>query len=310
MRALVPRFSAVALVAIGMVGLTGIYNAWTHTGVLIDPDSDYGRMLMMKSLVATSAIALGGLNFVDGGRMRVWLAGLRTRLSLEAGLAAGVLLLTASLATTPPVDEVPGVAIDAIPDAFGGTTPGMTLTLSPGRPGVNRVVATTTDAMAIVSGGSDLVLERLDAGTSMRVPLSLEPAGAIDHEEHGGQREFRGSDSPAEWIADAVVLPARSTWDASVLVFAIGGDELARQRFSFSLSEGGVAEGGVRSIADPVTAVGAVLLAGGAVGLGLGLGGGRLPRTDPEASRLSLRVGGLAAVVLGGAIGLDRLLSL
>jgi hypothetical protein len=142
-----------------------------------------------------------------------------------------------------------------------------------------------------------------------RVPLTLaQPSSG--HAGHDPNAEPRGSDSPVDWIADAVVLPAGSSWDASVLVVAIGGNELARQRFSFALSDDGIADGAIRSIADPVTAVAAVLLIGGAVGLGLSLGGGRLPRCDPRASRVALRAGGLTAVVLGVAIGIDRLLTL
>ena len=309
MRTLVPRFSALALVSIGLIGLTGVYSAWSQTGVLLDPGTEYGQRLLMKSVVAVAAIGLGGLNYLDGGRMRAVLAGVRNRLTVETGLAAVVLLLTASLATTPPVDEVPGVAITPVPDAFGDTTPGMTLTLSPGRPGVNRVAVTTTDAMAMISGGLELALDRVDAGTTTRVPLTLaQPSSG--HAGHDPNAEPRGSDSPVDWIADAVVLPPGSSWDASVLVVAVGGNELARQRFSFALSDDGVAEGAIRSIADPVTAVAAVLLVGGAIGLGLSLGGGRLPRCDPQASRAALRVGGLTAVVLGAAIGMDRLLTL
>ena len=310
MRSLVPRFSALALVAIGLVGLTGIHSAWSQTGALVDPGTEYGRRLIMKSVVAVGAIGLGGLNFMDGGRMRRWLAGVRARLTAEAGLAAVVLLLTASLATTPPLEEIGGVAISPVPDAFGNTAPGMSLTLSPGRPGVNRVVVTTTDAMAMISGGLELVLDRVDAGTTTRVPLALAPDAMAGHEGMDRGDEPRGSDSPVDWVADAVVLPAGGDWDATVAVVAVGGAELARQRFSFALSDDGVADGATRSIADPVTAVAALLLAGGAVGIGLGLGGGRLPRTDPAASRLALRVGGLTAVALGAAIGLDRLLSL
>jgi hypothetical protein len=187
----------------------------------------------------------------------------------------------------------------------------MTLTVSPGRPGVNRVVATTTDAMAMISGGLELVLDRVDAGTTTRVPLTLAPGAMAGHEGMDDRgAEPRGSDSPVDWIADAVVLPTGSDWDASVLAVAVGGSELARQRFSFAVSDDGVAEGAIRSIADPVSAIALVLLIGGAIGIGLGLGGGRLPRTDPAASRLALRVGGLTAVALGAAIGLDRLLSL
>jgi hypothetical protein len=186
----------------------------------------------------------------------------------------------------------------------------MTLTLSPGRPGVNRVVVTTTDAMAMISGGLELALDRVDAGTTTRIPLTLAQPSAGHGAGHDPNAEPRGSDSPVDWGADAVVLPAGSSWDASVLVVAVGGNELARQRFSFALSDTGVAGGAIRSIADPVTAVAAVLLIGGAIGLGLSLGGGRLPRCDPRASQIALRAGGMTAVALGAAIGVDRLLSL
>ena len=311
MRTLVPRFSALALVAIGLVGLTGIHAAWSQTGVLVDPGTEYGLRLIMKSVLAVAAIGLGGLNFLDGGRMRAWLGGVRTRLAIEAGLAAAVLLVTATLATTPPVDEVGGVAIAPVPDAFGATTPGMTMSLAPGRPGVNRVVVTTTDAMAMISGGLELVLDRVDAGTTTRVPLTLAPDAMAGHEGMDDRgAEPRRSDSPVDWTADAVVLPPDSRWDMSVVAVGTEGAELARQRFSFSLSDTGVAEGMISSIATPATAVAAMLLVGGALGIGLGLGGGRLPRTDPAASRMALRVGGVTAVVLGAAIGLDRLLSL
>lgn len=311
MRALVPRFSALALVAIGLVGLTGIATAWSLTGALVDPGTQYGRRLVLKSVVALAAIGLGGLSFLDGGRLRRWVGDMRTRLTAEVGLAALVLTLTASLATTPPVDEAGGVTVAPVPNAFGATTPGIALTLSPGRPGVNRVVVTTTDAMAMIAGGLELVLDRVDTGTSARIPLALATAVIGGHE--GGthdEREIRGSDSPVDWVADAVVLPAGGEWDASVRAVAVDGAELARQRFAFALSEGGVSEGAAGSVADPVTVIAVLLLVGGTVGLGLGVGGWRLPRTDPAASRIALAIGGVTAVALGAAIGLDRLLRL
>ena len=49
-----------------------------------------------------------------------------------------MLVITGVLAITPPVEEPTGVGIKPVPDAFGATTPGVTMTLSPGRPGINR----------------------------------------------------------------------------------------------------------------------------------------------------------------------------
>ena len=43
---------------------------------------------MMKSALALGALALGGLNYFDGGRMRRWLDGFPTRLKVEVMVAA------------------------------------------------------------------------------------------------------------------------------------------------------------------------------------------------------------------------------
>ena len=311
MRSLVPRFSALALIAIGFVGVTGVLSAWYQTGVLLDLGTEYGRTLLVKGLLAAAAIGIGAVNFLDGGRMRPWLEGLRSRLGVESILIAAVLAMTAALATTPPVDEAPGVAIVPVPDAFGATTPGMTLTISPGRPGLNRVTVTTTDAMSMISGGLDLVLDRVDTGSSTRIPLRLKADAAMGHEgmEERGANP-RGSDSLVDWVADAVVLPSGSSWDSSVRAVSVAGTELARQRFTFTIDEAGVDEGRVRSLVDIGTIAGAVLLVGGALAIGVALGGGRLPRCEPAASRIALGAGGAVALVLALGIGLERLVGL
>jgi hypothetical protein len=301
---LVPRFSALALVSIGLVAMTGAYAAWAQTGGIPDPATDYGRTLLTKTAVAAVALGLGGLNYLDRGRMRRWLVGLRGRLTVEVAAAAAVLAVTAVLATTPPTEQAPGVPIAPVPDAFGRIAPDMTLTLTPGRPGVNRITVTTTDAMAMTSGTLELGLDRLDTGSTTLVPLTL-AEGAMDH---GG---MSGSDAPAGgtvgWTADAVVIPAGTQWDASVRIMSSAGTELSRQRFSFALSETGVADGRDSGPFDPLLLFGGLLGLGGAVGLGIGLGGGRLPRCDERASRWALTVGGVAAAILGITIGLERL---
>jgi copper transport protein len=316
MRSVVPRFSAMALVAIGMVALTGVYAAWVQTGSLLPLDSDYGRALIVKSVIALAAFSLGGLNYFDGGRMRAWLAAFRTRLSVESAAAIAVLAVTAVLATTPP-GEARGVAIAPIPDAFGSVAPDMSLQIVPGRPGVNRVVVTTTDALAAGSGTLELAVDRLDTGTSTRIPLALggmasmpgmegmEGMPGMEGMDHGGGTPDGGT---VEWSADAVVLPPGSQWDTSVRVVSATGAELTRQRFAFSLDADGIADGALEPLLTPAFGVAALLLIGGGMGLGLGLGGMALPRCEPLASRFALVGGGAAAVLLGGVIGAGQLL--
>ena len=205
MRAIVPRFSAVALVSIGMVGLTGVYAAWVQTGSLLPLDSDYGRTLIVKSAIALAAFSLGGLNYFDGGRMRSWLATFRTRLTIEWAAAIAVLAVTAVLATTPP-GEARGVAIAPIPDAFGSVAPDMSLEVVPGRPGVNRIVVTTTDALAAGSGTLELAVDRLDTGTSTQIPLVPEGMASMSGME--GMPGMEGMDhvggTPDDGTVDAV----------------------------------------------------------------------------------------------------------
>jgi len=306
MRTLVPRFSALALVSIGLVVLTGVHAAWTQTGVLVTIDTEYGRTLLMKSGFAIGALALGGLNYFDGGRMMGWLDGFRSRITIEAMLIATVLVLTAALAITPPVEEAGGVAIEPIPDAFGEVAPGMEMHVSPGRPGINRVVVTTIDAMAGASA-LELGLDDLDAGTSTRVPLELEGMTGMDHAGGGMGVSHETDDGTIDWTADALVLPAGSHWETSVRVLGADGAELSRQRFAFALDDDGIDEGRVSSLLDPTLAIAALLVVGGALGLGLGIGGMRIPRCEALASRVALLVGGSVAVLLGGLIGAGRL---
>lgn len=307
MRVLVPRFSALALVSIGLVGLTGVHAAWTQTGVLVPIGTEYGRTLLMKSGFALGALALGGLNYLDGGRMMGWLDGFRSRITIEVMLAATVLVLTAALAITPPVEEAAGVAIEPIPDAFGEVAPGMSMAVIPGRPGVNRIVITTIDAMA-GSAALELSLDDLGDGTTTRVPLEIEGMSGMDHTGRGIGQSHETEDGTIDWTADALVLPPRSRWDTSVRVLGAEGTELSRQRFAFTLDAEGIEEGQVRSLLDPTLGVAGLLLIGGALGLGLGLGGMPLPRCEAVTSRVALIGGGAVAAALGALIGATKLL--
>jgi copper transport protein len=308
MRTVVPRFSAYALVAIGLAVATGAYAAWVQTGDLLPAGTEYGRTLIIKAALVLGALSIGTLNYLDGGQMRRWLDGFPTRLKVEAGLGATVLIMSAALATTPPVDESAGVPIEPLPDAFGEIAPGMGMEVVPGRPGVNRIVVNTTEAMSAVDG-MDLALERLDDGTSTSVPLVLEgmegmaEMAEMDH----ASMVSPNPDGTIDWFADAVVLPADSSWDANVRILTDDGTELQRQRFAFALDETGISEGQIEPLLTWGTVIALALAVGGAVGLGLGLGGWALPRTERLASRFALVGGGTVGVVLGLAIGLRQL---
>lgn len=304
MRMCVPRFSALALVSIGLIGLTGVYAAWVQTGALVTFETEYGRTLILKSVLAAAAIGLGGLNYLDGGRMLSRLAGFRPRLMFEVTAAAAVLVVTAVLATTPPTEDVNGVAIEPIPDAFGEVAPGMGMELAPGRPGLNRVVVTTSEAMGGVN--LELSLDRLDDGSTTRVPLTHEAMVGMEGMDHAAM-DMGSSDGTIDWIADSLVLPAGSEWDTSVRILLTDGTEVSRQRFAFTITDTGIDEGRVSTLLEPPVGIALLLVLGGALGLGLGVGGMTLPRCEAAASRLALLGGGATAVVLGTLIGASRI---
>jgi hypothetical protein len=130
----------------------------------------------------------------------------------------------------------------------------------------------------------------------------------MDHTEGGLGMSHETEDGTIDWIADALVLPPASAWDTGVRILGTDGAELSRQRFAFTLDDEGIAEGRVRSLLDPTLGVAALLLLGGALGLGLGLGGFRLPRCEAVASRLALIAGGSVAAALGALIGATKLI--
>jgi copper transport protein len=309
LREAVPRFSALALAAIGLVAVTGAFEAWSETGSLLPADTEFGRTLVLKTALAIGAFALGALNYFDGGRMRPWLDGIRTRVSVEAMVATSVLLMAAALATTPPAETVTGVPIEPVPNAFGQVAPQVEMHVTPGRPGLNRIVVTTTDALAALD--LTLALDRLDVATTSRVALvasGLQGMGDMEGMDHASMVS-RSADGTLDWFADAVVLPPGSAWDASVLTLATDGTELSRQRFTFTMSEAGVDDGRIRDLLAPGSLIAVLLAVGGAIGLGLGLGGFSLPRCEALASRVALTGGGVIGLALGMLIGVQALVT-
>jgi len=307
MRTAVPRFSALALASIGLVIATGSYSAWVETGSILPAGTEYGRTLIMKSALVLGALTVGGINYFDGGRMKGWLDGFPTRIKVEVLLGAAILVMSAALATTPPVDAASGVAIEPVPDAFGEVAPGMTMEVVPGRPGVNQIVVRTPEAMVAVDR-MELGLENLDNATSTSVPLVLE--GMAGGESMPGMEHTThvtpNPDGTIDWTAGAIVLPADSHWDASVRILTNDGNELQRQRFTFALDEDGISEGQVQPLLTWGLVIAIGLGVGGAVGLGLGLGGFILPRCERLASRVALIGGGAVAVALALLIGLRQ----
>jgi hypothetical protein len=280
LRDVVPRFSAAALVSVALIAATGAYLDWVQTGNPLSVGTQYQAVLAIKIVLFLTALAVGAVNYLRGARVVEGRGGFRARVLIEAALAGSVIAASGVLASgIPPSGLLPVQIAPATTSATTMLDAG--LAMSPGRAGPNQFTVTTPAPPA--NDQLVLILQRLDQdiGTTL-IPL---------------QRASDGS-----WIATGVPLVSDSRWDATVALDAADGSEVSRARFVFGVGTDALTEGESAPIIDPGVLLGAVLLLGAILGVVFALAGGKLPRTDPRASRLALFVGSAAAVVLGLAL--------
>ena len=283
LRTVIPRFSALALVSVAMIGFTGAYADWILTRDPFSAATPYQLNLVIKIVVFAAAVGLGAVNFLDGGDDRPWLGGLSKRLTAEFLVGLAVLAIAANMTSGSPSAPDRPVGIEpAASTASSGLS--LSMDLLPGRPGPNRVGVDLPTALApgvVVQ----LVLQPLDteAGLS-RVTMNPEPGAAA-----------------ARFAADAS-LAESSRWDATVVATSPTGTEIGRQRFVFALDAEGVSEGRAVPPIDPAILLAVLLLGLGIVGLAFGLAGGVLPRTLPDASRPAVVGASTVGALLGLAI--------
>lgn len=280
---LVPRFSALALVAVALVGLTGLYSAWLETGDPIGDAGVYAFALRLKVIAFAVALAFGGFNYLDAGRRRPSFGGFDRRIAFEAAFAIGVVVLAGNLAAASP----PGLGrpIAIAPVASSATLQiDAGLAIQPGRPGPNRFAVSLPEAPP--PGASvELRLERIDGALGMTTVV-LRPVAAPVEE-------------PRTFAADAGVLPGDSCWEAAVVVEDANGVELGRARFTFGLDARTIATGRELPLLEPSLVAAGLMLIAALVTLGFVLAGGRVPRVEPRLGRRAALAGGLAAGALG-----------
>jgi copper transport protein len=281
LRRIVPRFSALALVSVALIALTGMYADWVQTRDLLAFETPYEVNLLVKILAFVLALGVGLLNYLDGGTERRWLGGLSRRLLLELVLGVAVLVISANLTSGSPTALDRPIAISPAVSTTVSAEP-VDFAILPGRPGPNRFVA-ELPTPPVEGTTVELVLLRLDV-------------------DQGGSRIVMWPDfqsATPRFVADGS-LPAGSRWDATVVATGPGGAEAARQRFVLALDAEAISEGRATPPLDPGLVVAILLLILGILGSGYALAGGVLPRTLPDASRPAL----LGASVVGAALGL------
>ena len=135
MRELVPRFSGLALIAGGLLGLSGLYSDWVQTRNLLDFGTPYTATLLLKIVLVGAALSLGAVNFFSrGGEFRFPIP-FGARVGLEAALAVAVVLATGNLTSGSPPAQVQPIEIAQTFSSATALGDGSSLALQPGRPG-------------------------------------------------------------------------------------------------------------------------------------------------------------------------------
>ncbi|CAA9542691.1 MAG: hypothetical protein AVDCRST_MAG49-976 [uncultured Thermomicrobiales bacterium] len=222
-----PRFSALALVAWAVLGLTGTYSAWLQVGNWTAlRETDYGRSLTLKVLLLVPLLLLGAFNLLlvtrrlrragDGRLASVWSGHFRTAVLTEVVLVAVVLLVVGRLIGQAPARDELARQAGQITLPLAAAEEDATLGIAPGATGLNH--------LRLEVAGDPLPAEtraiiRLGLPSQGIAPQQLDLTRAA-----GNAFEWHGSELslPGEWTMDVVVRrPGVEDWQVATTV-AIG----------------------------------------------------------------------------------------
>ena len=161
--ALVPRFTVLAIVAVVVLTLTGVFHSWLQVKSPSALGTVHGLSLVVKVLMIVPMLVLGGINMrilrpklsrLLGGRgpgLKAATEATAGRLSratmIEAGLAVFVLAATAVLTAVQPAREEYARKVQPIELAAQANDINVKLGITPA-PGPNEFVAEVTGAVA------------------------------------------------------------------------------------------------------------------------------------------------------------------
>lgn len=211
----ITRFSTLAICAVLLVSLSGLYAGWVHLGSLSNlTGSSYGCTLLIKLALTVPLVGLGALNLLvigpalrrSAGRERDFSRTVR----LEAVLGAGVLLVAAILASTaPPQDTAASQALQ------GGTQVDLIaadahtiLNISPGTVGQNEYMAEVHLLGGTFPSDTQVLLRiaRDDQISGIR-EVVLDPEQPLD-----------GTQESARFSAAGAELSVVGDWDLEIII--------------------------------------------------------------------------------------------
>jgi copper transport protein len=268
--ALVPRFSLMASLCVGTVLITGGYNAWAQVTVFPALRTPYGVTLLVKLALVFPLLGLGALNLLwvrprlaRRDRAGHWLHWTVTVEALLLVMILGAVGILTSLEPARQVATQQGIAPER-PLTFQDTVEGVhiTLTVTPGRVGPNRVVVALTDRRGAPVRNASQVELRLSA---------LEA-------DVGERTAYASARGDGTYVLDDALLSLMGQWQVQMVVRRPDAFD-ARTAFRFAVTDGSTSRSATITPTHGTGTLlwgGALLLLGGLfVATSLPLGGAR-----------------------------------
>jgi copper transport protein len=190
------RFSATAGVALALVAITGVVRAVQEVGSWGDLfTSGYGLLVVTKAGLLLVLAGLGAINrYRNVPRTAHSLGGLRRVSRVELGVAAGILVAAAILATLVPPKAAPAAAagpagVVAVGSDFAGSLRAR-LEVDPGSPGSNRFSLRATES----DTGQPVEAERVALRFSLPGATDV-PGSTLDLQPEEDEGTYSGSGS-------------------------------------------------------------------------------------------------------------------
>lgn len=209
---LIPHFTTLAMTSVGILVVTGIYSSTLDVAFLSALwNTTYGRALIVKLLIASPMLALGGINFLfttpimrraaarpDGSSLAV--SRFQYLLTGESVLGVIMLLWVGAFTTLPPASmtfSTAGITKTAQADDLT-----VTLKLDPGQPGLNTFTTTLKSGGKPVADAQDVSLEF--TSLSGMVPPDKAAMTALGNGKYSLQGGYLGL--PDNWDIKVVVI--------------------------------------------------------------------------------------------------------
>ena len=225
----IPRFSLLALIAWGVMGLTGLYSAWLQVGnIPALTRTPYGQTLILKLLLIVPLLLLGVFNFavvtrklrgaVTEEQVEGWGTHFVTALIAEAVIVILLLGVVGMLIGTPPARQVMEQQAGSVRIALEAEGQTGTLIITPGTAGPNHY------RLELGSGHEAHLRNPAVTDATLRFNLPEQGTGQVDVplvSASSGGFEAQGSELafPGDWQMQVTVLmPGQPDWVVSTTV--------------------------------------------------------------------------------------------